>query len=448
MIEGLPEHGKAKSLFRLARQGPDETACPRRDSLEISSFRTQSCRLIMKKCNISAANLVTQTVSLPADGYRLLCSCQPRQTSSLLYRVNPVSESKLMTIAELATHVGGRLIGDGSNHIERVADLATAGAGEIAYVEDEKFFAAGKASQAACLIATKDFVESINDLLLEHQFGPALIEVAKPKLAFALIAERLHPIRRREPFIHPSAAIAESADIELTVFIGPHVAIGESTTIGAGSRLEAGVVIGDNVRVGRNCVLHPGVILYDDVSIGDQVVLHAGVVIGADGFGYVRDDMGYHKFPQRGTVLIEDDVELGAHTCVDRAALGQTRIGRGTKIDNLVHVGHNCDIGERVVIAAQTGISGSVIIEDDVVIGGQVGFGDHIRVMSGAVIGSKAGVLPGKIVRPGVWWGIPIQPLDDYKRLNAHLARVPALRSEIKELKRRLDELEDGEPDS
>src|SRR6185503_11520109 len=143
-------------------------------------------------------------------------------------------------------------------------------------------------------------------------------------------------------------------------------------------------VIGDDVQVGRDCVIHPGVTLYDEVTIRDRVILHAGVVIGADGFGYVREGEAsgsYHKFPQRGTVLIEDDVELGAHTCVDRAALGQTRIGRGTKLDNMVHVGHNCDIGERVIIAAQTGISGSVTIEDDVVIGGQVGFGDHIRVM-------------------------------------------------------------------
>ncbi len=176
-------------------------------------------------------------------------------------------------------------------------------------------------------------------------------------------------------------------------------------------------------------------------TVGDRVVLHAGVCLGADGFGYVRDDMSYQKFPQVGTVVIEDDVELGAHTCVDRGALGQTRIGRGTKIDNMVHVGHNCDIGERVIIAAQTGISGSVTIEDDVVIGGQVGFGDHIRVQTGAVIGSKAGILPGKIVRPGVWWGIPIQPLDDYKRMNAHFGRLPQMREEIKELKRELDEL-------
>jgi UDP-3-O-[3-hydroxymyristoyl] glucosamine N-acyltransferase len=352
-----------------------------------------------------------------------------------------MSETKLLTVAELAAHVKGRLIGDGSIHINRVADLGSAGTGEIAYLEDEKFFEAGKASQASCLIVPEEFVSYFKGPIIEHQFEPALIEVAKPKLAFALAAALLHPQRGREPFVHSSAVIAESADVDLTVYIGPHVSIGEGTRISAGTRIEAGVVIGDNVQVGRDCVLHPGVTLYDGITIGERVILHAGVCIGADGFGYVRDDMGYHKFPQRGTVVIEDDVELGAHTCVDRAALGQTRIGRGTKIDNMVHVGHNCDIGARVIIAAQTGISGSVTIEDDVVIGGQVGFGDHIRVLSGAVIGSKAGVLPGKIVRPGVWWGIPIQPLDEFKRLNAHLGRLPQMREEIKELKRQLEEL-------
>ena len=356
-----------------------------------------------------------------------------------------MSDPKLWTVAELNEHVGGRLIGDGSIHVERVAGLATAAAGEIAYVDDAKFFEEGRASSASCLIVSPAFVSSLGQLSVEHEFGPVMIEVAKPKLAFALIAELLHPQRRREPFVHPSAIIAETADIDLTVFIGPHVSIGEDTRIGAGTRIEAGVVIGDHVNVGRDCVLQPGVVLYDDVTIADRVILHAGVVVGADGFGYVRggEEKGsYHKFPQRGTVVIEDDVELGAHTCVDRAALGQTRIGRGTKLDNMVHVGHNCDIGERVVIAAQTGISGSVTIEDDCVIGGQVGFGDHIRVLSGAVIGSKAGVLPGKIVRPGVWWGIPIQPLEEYKRLNAHVGRLPQMREEIKELRKRLEEFE------
>jgi UDP-3-O-[3-hydroxymyristoyl] glucosamine N-acyltransferase len=351
-----------------------------------------------------------------------------------------MSETKAFTVAELARASGGRIVGDGALHVARVADLETAGAGDIAYVEDEKFFEKARESGATCLIVTREFVSR-----QKSDTASTLIEVEKPKLAFAIIAELLHPQKRREPFVHDSAAIAETADIDLTVFIGPHVAIGESTRIGTGTRIEAGVVIGDHVSIGRDCMFQPGVVLYDNVSIGDRVILHAGVCIGADGFGYVRGEVSYHKFPQVGTVVIEDDVELGAHTCVDRAALGQTRIGRGTKIDNMVHVGHNCDIGERVVIAAQTGISGSVTIEDDCVIGGQVGFGDHIRVLSGAVIGSKAGILPGKIVRPGVWWGIPIQPLDEYKRLNAHVGRLPQMREEIKELRRRLDELEQKE---
>ena len=355
------------------------------------------------------------------------------------------TESTTRSVTELAQHVAGRVIGDGQITVQGIASLETAGDGTIAYVEDPKHFAAAITSRASCLIVPPGFAsssptEADGDGSLHS--APVLIEVARPKLAFAMIAELLKPAKKREPLIHPTAVIAESADIALTAYVGPHVSIGENTRIGAGTRIEAGVVIGDDVMVGVDCILHPGVTIYDHITLCDRVILHAGVCIGADGFGYVRGDMGYHKFPQRGTVVIEDDVELGAHTCVDRAALGQTRIGRGTKLDNLVHVGHNCDIGERVVIAAQTGISGSVTIEDDVVIGGQVGFGDHIRVMSGAVIGSKAGVLPGKIVRPGVWWGIPIQPLEEYKRLNAHLARVPEMREEIKELKRQLEELQ------
>ena len=352
-----------------------------------------------------------------------------------------MNAGKPKTVDELATLVRGRVTGDAQVLIECIASIDSAGPGTVAFVEDQKFMESLQGCAASALIVPEGSAERARELADKVS---AIIETSQPKLAFALIAGVLHPPKRREPFVHATAAIADGADIDLSVYIGPHVSVGEGARIAAGSRVEAGVSIGDNVRVGSDCVLHPGVTLYDDVTIGDRVILHAGVVIGADGFGYVRDveEMGgYHKFPQRGTVVIEDDVELGAHTCVDRAALGQTRIGRGTKIDNLVHVGHNCDIGERVVIAAQTGISGSVIIEDDVVIGGQVGFGDHIRVLSGAVIGSKAGVLPGKIVRPGVWWGIPIQPLDEYKRLNAHVGRLPQMREEIKELRKQLEEL-------
>src|ERR1041384_2114628 len=336
-----------------------------------------------------------------------------------------------MRVEELAEIVSGRVAGHAGTQIERIGDLINADQGEIAYVEDEKLIETAAASKASCLIvrdATKFSDRTV-------------IEVANPKLAFALIGAALHPPLRREPAIHPTAVVAETADIALTAYVGPNVCVGEYARVGAYTRLEAGVVLGANVSVGEDCVLYPNVVLYDGVSIGNRVILHAGVCLGADGFGYVRHDLGYQKFPQIGTVVIEDDVEIGAHTCVDRAALGRTRIGRGTKLDNMVHVGHNCDIGDRVVIAAQTGISGSVVIEDDAVIGGQVGFGDHTRVLSGAVIGSKAGILPGKIVRPGVWWGIPVQPLDQYKRMNAHLNRLPQMREELKRLQEQIEEL-------
>jgi UDP-3-O-[3-hydroxymyristoyl] glucosamine N-acyltransferase len=337
----------------------------------------------------------------------------------------------IMTVQELADLVSGRVMGNGGTQIERIADLDQAREGEIAYVENEKLFAAAAESKASCLIVA-DAVDFPNR---------TLIKASNPKLAFSLIGAALHPPVRREPEIHSTAVVAQTADIALTAYVGPNVCVGEHTHVGAYTRLEAGVVLGANVSVGDDCVLHPNVVLYDGVSVGNRVILHAAVCLGADGFGYVRHDHGYQKFPQVGTVVIEDEVEIGAHTCVDRAALGRTRIGRGTKLDNMVHVGHNCDIGERVVIAAQTGISGSVVIEDDAVIGGQVGFGDHTRVQKGAVIGSKAGILPGKIVRPGVWWGIPVQPLEQYKRMNAHLNRLPEMRDEIKRLQEQIEEL-------
>ncbi|HEU4433450.1 MAG TPA: LpxD N-terminal domain-containing protein, partial [Pyrinomonadaceae bacterium] len=240
-----------------------------------------------------------------------------------------------MKVQELAENVSGRVVGDAETQIYRIADLDQARKGEIAYVDNEKFMPAALESRASCLIVPKGAGEKFSNR--------TLIEVSNPKLAFAIIGAVLHGVKR-EPSVHPTAVVAETADVAATAYIGPHVTIGEYVT------------------VGEDCVLHPNVVLYDGVSIGNRVILHAGVCIGADGFGYVRHELGYQKFPQIGTVVIEDDVEMGAYTCVDRAALGRTRIGRGTKLDNMVHVGHNCDIGERVVIAAQTGISGSVVI--------------------------------------------------------------------------------------
>lgn len=339
---------------------------------------------------------------------------------------------KERTVAELAAHVGGRVIGDGDVLIKGVAGLREAEEGEISFVEDSRLVESAGSSRASCLIVPEG-------TSLE---GRALIEAARPKLAFALIAELLHARAPLEPSIHPTAIVATSAQIDESVYVGAYVRIGERARIGAGAQIHSGVSIGDDVYIGQGCVIHPNVVLYDKVILGERVILHAGVCIGADGFGYVPDAENVrHKFPQIGSVLIEDDVEIGANTCVDRGALGRTRIGRATKIDNLVQIAHNVDIGERVVIAAQTGISGSTVIEDDAIIGGQVGMGDHARVQSGAIIGSKAGILPGKIVRAGVWWGIPVQPLDEYKRINAHVNRLPQMREEIKKLRAELNEL-------
>src|ERR1700752_4404526 len=294
-------------------------------------------------------------------------------------------------VTDLSAHVGGVVVGNANLMIRGVASLDSAGEGEIAYVEDERLFDAANESKASCVIAPKG-----SSLTARNR-----IEVEKPKVAFAQIAEILHPAKRREPFIHETSVIAESADVALTAFVGANVSIGEHSHVGTGTQIYPGVSIGESVSIGNDCVIHPNVVVYDNVTIGNRVILHSGVVIGADGFGYVRGDVSYHKFPQIGTVIIDDDVEIGANTTIDRGALGQTRIGKGTKLDNMVHVGHNCDIGQRVVIAAQTGISGSVTIADDCVIGGQGGFGDRILVKRGARIGSKAGILPGKIVRPG-----------------------------------------------
>ncbi len=328
-----------------------------------------------------------------------------------------------MQTSEIAELVGGELRGEGSIEITSCADLDAAIAGQIVFVEGSDLRKTG----ASCVIASPDSPELPS---------PASIIVGHPKLAFCKIAALLHPPKSREGQIHQTAVISPSANIGDDVFIGAFVCVGDGSKIGAGTHLRAGAKVGDNVNIGNNCVLHPNAFVEDNSSLGDRVILHAGVVIGADGFGYVKDEGGsYLKFPQIGTVVIESDVEIGANSCVDRGALGKTRIGEGTKIDNLVQVGHNVSIGKRCVIAAQTGISGSVVIEDDCVIGGQVGFGDHVRVKSGAVIGSQAGVLPGKIVRPGVWWGTPIQPLESFKRQNAHLKGLERLNAEVKKLK-------------
>jgi len=252
-----------------------------------------------------------------------------------------------------------------------------------------------------------------------------------------------YPEPEAKPGLHPTAVIAPGARIGERVEIGPHVVIMEGVEISSGTRIGAGCFLGRESSLGEGCTLYPNVTIYHQVRIGNRVTIHSGAVIGADGFGFVLADGRYEKFPQIGRVEIGDDVEIGANCTIDRAALGVTSIGEGTKLDNLVHVAHNCRIGRHVVVAAQTGFSGGVVVEDYAVIGGQVGIGDKAKIESRAVLGSGCGVLTSKVIRSGqVVWGTPARPLKEYLEMLAHLGRLPELREEVAELKRRLAALE------
>lgn len=319
-----------------------------------------------------------------------------------------------MPASQLAAACGGTLEGP-DPEVRAAAPLESASAGQLAFVANPKFYQRAQASPAV--------------LLVRDDYSPApnqvLIRVANPRAAFAQAIAMLYPTATAVIGIHPSAIVDPGARIDATASIGPHCVIAAGASIGAHTRLLARVSVGEDSSIGEHCVLHPGVTIYSDVRIGDRAILHAGAVVGADGFGFEFAQGRYHKFPQIGSVEIGDDCELGANTCIDRAALGVTRVGNGVKLDNMVHIGHNCSIGNHVVIAAQTGLAGGVIVEDFAVIGGQVGIGDKARVEKGAILGSGAGVLTSKVVRAGeVMWGTPARPLKQYLEQLANLSRL------------------------
>jgi UDP-3-O-[3-hydroxymyristoyl] glucosamine N-acyltransferase len=317
-----------------------------------------------------------------------------------------------MLVRDIAAILEAPWEGDGDREIHRVADLDSAQSDEISFIGNRKAAVAAERSSAGCLLAPVNF---------ENTTRRTVIRAREPRVAIVSVIHRLHPPPRPSPGIHPTAVI------------GSDVVIGDMVSIAANA------VIGDNVRIGDHSIIHPNVTIYHDVSIGRRTVLHSGAVIGADGFGFILRDGAYENFPQVGRVEIGDDVEIGANSCVDRAALGITRIGSGTKLDNMVHIGHNCSIGRHVVIAAQTGLAGGVVIEDYAVIGGQVGIGDKARIESRAVLGSGAGVLTSKIVRGGqIFWGTPARPLKEHLEQLAVLARLPEIRKEWSELKQKL----------
>jgi len=324
------------------------------------------------------------------------------------------------SLKSVAEAVQAQLVGDGAVEVGGVASIAQASPLDLVFVEDEKHLRLALESRAAAVVVGKFAAE-------KDSTKPLLIS-AQPKLAFARVARFLFPAPDRRPGVHPSAVLHASVRLGKAVSVGERAVVGESAEIGDQTWIGAGTVIGADVRIGCDCELYPNVTVYRGARLGDRVIVHAGAVLGSDGFGYVRDQANgrYEKFPQVGRLEIEDDVEIGANTTIDRGALEVTRIGRGAKIDNLVHIGHNCQIGEDVVIAAQTGLSGSIVIEKNVVLGGQVGIGEHARIEEGVMLGGQGGVLPNKVLRgKGVaFWGTPARPVREYLKQLAALARL------------------------
>ena len=327
------------------------------------------------------------------------------------------------SLEEIAAALGLRLFGEPGLQISAVASIESASGGDVVFVEDEKHLALAMRSAAGAVIA--------GEFARAPSSGKPLLISDQPKLAFARVARLLqdeHPSVDKRGNVHPSAVIHSSTSVAIGAIVEAGAVIGGRAQIGDRSRIGAGCVIGSGVSIGRNCEIYPRVTMYPGTTLGDRVIVHAGAVLGSDGFGYVRDRKTghYEKFPQAGSLVIEADVEIGANATIDRGALDETRIRRGTKIDNLVHIGHNCQIGEDVVIAAQTGLSGSIVIENGAVLGGQVGIGEHARIGEGVMLGGQGGVLPNKILRgKGVaFWGTPAQPLRQYLKQLATLARL------------------------
>lgn len=314
-----------------------------------------------------------------------------------------------------------------------VNSLDGAGPGEISFFADRKYRESLKKTKASAVFVSKE----------DQSFYGTQVAVSNPELAYAKVASLFASPVPGYPGISEMAIMHESSHIGENVSVYPWVYIGEEAVIGDGTILFPGVFIGDRVRVGKKSVIYPNVSILHDCLIGENVIIHAGTVIGSDGFGYVRDGSTSVKIPQTGIVQIDDDVEIGANNCIDRAALGRTWIKRGTKLDNLVQVGHNVIIGEDTIVVAQTGISGSVRIGREVMIGGQVGISDHLEVGDRAMIAPQAGV--AKSIPPGgVVSGSPAISHKLWLRASSLISRLPQLNERLRGLEKRIEELEKG----
>ena len=337
------------------------------------------------------------------------------------------------SIGQMASLLHGEIVGDETVKVNNLSKIEEGKPGCLTFLANEKYTHFVYSTEASAILVRRDFTP-------EHEIKATLVKVDDPYSCIALLLNMIDQIRSKKSGIEENCHVAASADVSGAAYIGAFAYIGEKVVIGENSSIYPQVYLGDNVKVGKNCIIYPGVKIYRDCVIGNNVIIHAGAVIGADGFGFAPQNGSYMKIAQIGNVVIEDNVEIGANTTVDRATMGSTRVKQGTKLDNLIQVAHNVEVGSNTVIAAQAGIAGSSKIGDNCMIGGQVGIAGHISIGNKVNIGAQSGV-PNHVAENSNILGYPAIPIKDFARQVVLLKRLPDLNETVKCLQKEIEKI-------
>jgi len=338
----------------------------------------------------------------------------------------------MITVKEIAEITGGKVLGDPDVEIASINSLENAEAGEVTFLANRKYIQQAQETAASAIICAPDMEVA----------DKTLVVMEKPYLGFAKMMQHFHPRKRPMVGVDPAAVVSDTAKVgeDVNIFEGAYV--GEHAVVGDRVDIYPGCHIGDNSVIGNDTTLNANVSIYHDCVIGERVIIHSGTVVGSDGFGFATDEYGcHHKIPQVGNVVIEDDVEIGSNCSIDRAVIGSTRIGAGAKLDNLIQIAHNVQIGKRTFVVAQVGISGSSKVGDQAILAGQVGVVGHVEIGDRCIVAAQAGV-SNSIPDDEVYWGSPARPMMEMKRIVAVQAKLPQLRSLVKKLEKRIEDLE------